>query len=134
MYVYSAGHVRGHVFLCMLAYYIEWHLRGALAPLLFTDEHKEEANRSRNTPVGKAEVSDRAKKKHRTKKTEAGLPVHSFKTLLEDLASLGMHQVSMSESTKHVLTTFTEATAIQKKAFELIDVDQKKSRSMKMTG
>ena len=126
MYVYSAGHVRGHVFLCMLAYYIEWHLRGALAPLLFTDEHKEEANRSRNTPVGKAEVSDRAKKKHRTKKTEAGLPVHSFKTLLEDLASLGMHQVSMSESTKHVLTTFTEATAIQKKAFELIDVDPKK--------
>ena len=67
-----------------------------------------------------------AKKKYSTKRTESGLTVHSFKTLFEDLLSLGMHQVSMPESTKHVLTTFTEVIPIQKKAFELIDVDPKK--------
>ena len=66
IYVYSADHVRAHVFLCMLAYYLEWHLRKRLAPKLFEDDDPEGATAQRTTPVQKAEVSDRAKRKAAT--------------------------------------------------------------------
>ncbi len=74
IYVYSADHVRAHVFLCMLAYYLEWHLRKRLAPLLFEDDDREGATAQRKTPVQKAEGSERAKRKAATKTTETGLP------------------------------------------------------------
>ncbi|MCY4561926.1 MAG: hypothetical protein OXC03_06445, partial [Flavobacteriaceae bacterium] len=56
-------HVRGHVFLCILGYYMEWHLKRELAPLLFIDEHKDKGKAKRTTPVGKAQISDSAIKK-----------------------------------------------------------------------
>ena len=81
IYVYNADHVRGHVFLCMLAYYVEWHMRRKLAPILFEDDDRERARRQRPTPVSKARPSDRARRKAATKKTADGLDVSSFASL-----------------------------------------------------
>ena len=75
MYVYSEEHVRGHVFLCMLAYYVEWHLRQKLAPLLFEDAEREAAQARRETPVEPAKVSEAAEAKAASKRTAEGLPV-----------------------------------------------------------
>lgn len=81
---YSAHRVRAHVFLCMLGYYVEWHTRERLKPVLFDDEYLEQASAARPSPVAKALRSDHAKTKH----AEDGLPLHSFRTLLQDLATL----------------------------------------------
>ena len=85
VHVYSEDHVRAHVFLCMLAYHVEWHMRRRLAPILFEDDDREGARARRSSPVEKAEVSESAKAKADTKRTPDGLPVHSFTTLLSDL-------------------------------------------------
>jgi transposase len=74
--------VRGHVLLCLLAYYVEWHLRGRLAPLLFDDDDKMAALTLRKSVVAPAQRSLRARRKARTKQTPDGLPVHSFRTLM----------------------------------------------------
>ncbi len=85
IYVYSADHVRADVFLCMLDYYLEWHLRKRPAPMLFEDHHPEGATARRKTPVQEAEVSERAKQTAATKITETGLPAHGLRTMLQDL-------------------------------------------------
>ena len=72
----------------MLAYYVEWHLRDKLAPLLFEDEDKEQAEALRTSVVAPAEVSPSARDKARCKRTAGGYPVHSFRTLLDDLSTL----------------------------------------------
>ena len=77
--------VRSHLFLCLLAYYVQWHLRRALAPLLFDDE--DHAHRARRDPVLKAEPSASAKRKKTKRETEDGLPLHSFKTLMAEMAT-----------------------------------------------
>ncbi|HEX8214074.1 MAG TPA: IS1634 family transposase, partial [Allosphingosinicella sp.] len=74
--------VRAHVFLCMLAYYVEWHLRRSLAPLLFQDHDRAAAAGERASAVAKAEISPAARRKKTRGETEDGLPVHSFRTLL----------------------------------------------------
>jgi transposase len=83
-----ADRVRAHAFLCMLAYYVEWHMRAAWAPILFDDDDKEGAEALRDSVVSPAERSDRAKEKAYTKRTEDDLPVHSFQTLLKDLGTI----------------------------------------------
>lgn len=85
---WNAARVRAHVFLCMLAYYVEWHMREKLKPMLFDDEYVELARTARPSPVAKARRSDQAKAKDATRLGEDGLPVHSFRTLLDDLATL----------------------------------------------
>ena len=72
--VYSEAHVRGNVFLCMLGYYMEWHLKRELAPLLFIYKHKDKGKAKRTTPVGKAQVSDSAIKKQNSRTTELNFP------------------------------------------------------------
>ena len=72
----------------MLAYYLEWHLRKRLAPMLFEDDDPEGATAQRKTPVQKAEVSERAKQKAATKTTDTGLPAHSLRTMHQDLGNL----------------------------------------------
>ena len=126
MYVYSEAHVKGHVFLCMLAYYLEWHLKKALAPVLFTDADKTTANKSRKTPIGKSEVSASAKAKHRTKKTPDELSVHSFQTLLEDMGTLAMNEVIPNENSKQKMCVLTKPTDSQKRVFELLKINPKK--------
>ncbi len=120
VYVYSENHVRGHVFLCVLAYYLEWHLRRGLAPVMFEDDDREGAGKKRSAPVEKAGVSDSAKRKSRTKKTEEGFCVHSFRTLMEDLGTLSLNEVTLPGSPEHRFPMITEPTPLQSRAFELL--------------
>jgi hypothetical protein len=82
----TEDHVRAHIFLCMLAYYVEWHMRQALAPILFHDEELERDRWTRD-PVAPAEPSPSAKRKKAERVTADGLPLHSFETLLLDLGT-----------------------------------------------
>src|SRR5208282_6303033 len=85
--------VRAHVFLCMLGYYLEWHMRQRLAPMLYDDTDKQAAEALRTSPVAKAQRSPAAVTKQTTGRTEDGLPVHSFQSLLADLATLSRNTV-----------------------------------------
>ena len=95
VYVYSADHVKAHVFMCMLALHVEWHMRRRLAPMLFEDDDRDGARARRSSPVEKAEVSESAKAKADTKLTPDGLPVHGFRTLLDDLGTLTLNDASL---------------------------------------
>lgn len=117
-----AGRVRAHVFLCMLAYYVEWHMRQKLAPLLFDDTDKEAAEAARESPVAKAQRSPEAIKKQTTGLTKDGLPVHSFRTLLADLATLASNTIVTAVAPNLPLTVLTRPTEVQRRAFELLGV------------
>lgn len=117
-----AGRVRAHVFLCMLAYYLEWHMRRALAPLLFDDTDKEAAEAARESPVAKAQRSPAAIRKQTTGLTQDGLPVHSFRTLLGDLATLASNTIVTAVAPALPLTVMTRPTAIQRRAFDLLGI------------
>ena len=114
--------VSAHVFLCMLAYYVEWHMRQKLAPMLFDDEDKEAALASRPSPVAKAPRSDRAKAKDAGKRTEDGQPVHSFHTLIADLGTLCLNEAIAATNPNYALTMTTRPTPLQQKALDLLGV------------
>jgi len=111
--------VRTHVFLCMLAYYVEWHMRRALAPILFDDDDPQAAEAARQSIVSPAERSPKAKSKDALKRTEDGMPVHSFQTLLKDLATLTRNEVRVGDQTLQMLAT---ATPVQQRALQLLQV------------
>lgn len=119
IYHHQADRVRAHVLLCMLAYYVEWHMRRTLAPLLFDDEDREGAQALRASIVAPAQRSPSAQNKAARKQTSDGLPAHSFRTLLADLATLTRNQVRLAEQTFPLLAT---PTAIQQRAFQLLQV------------
>jgi transposase len=108
--------VRAHVFLCMLAYYLTWHLRQAWTSLLFTDEHPP----AQRDPVAKASRSRSAHRKAQTKRTATGEVAHSYKSLLAELATLTRNTIRLpgTPATFHKLTT---ATPIQARALELAE-------------
>jgi hypothetical protein len=112
--------VRAHVFLCMLAYYLEWHMRQALAPMLFDDHDRAAGEALRSSPVAKAEPSPAAKRKARTKRTDNGQPVHSFRTLLADLATLTRNIVRCGKAPEMAL--LARPTEIQQRALDLLGV------------
>jgi len=112
--------VRAHVFLCMLAYHLEWHMRQALAPILFDDHDRAAAEALRISPVTKAKPSPAAKRKAKTKRTDDGLPVHSFRTLLADLATLTRNTVRWAKAPAMVL--LATPTQIHQRAFDLLGV------------
>ncbi len=120
---YAAPRVRAHVFLCMLAYYVEWHMRERLKPMLFDDEYLEQANASRASPVLKAVRSGHAKAKDAGKTAADGLPIHSLRTLLQDLATLAYNitHTALNPQAKIILTT--RPTALQHKAFTLLGLN-----------
>ena len=126
VYVYNADRVRAHLFLCMLAYYVEWHLRRRLAPLLFEDDDRQQARAKRTSPVQPAQISDRAKAKADTKTTAEGFPVHSLKTLLADLATLTLNQVTLPTNPEQGFPMIAQPTPLQRKAFELLEVEPAK--------
>ena len=130
VHVYSEDHVRAHVFLCMLAYYVEWHMRRRLAPILFEDDDREGARAQRSSPVEPAEVSESAKAKADTKFTPDGLPVHSFTTLLGDLATLTLNEVTLPDSPDHAFPLLAQPTELQARAFELLEIDPAKYVAM----
>jgi transposase len=117
-----ADRVRAHVFLCMLAYYLEWHMRRTLAPLLFDDTDKEAAEAARKSVVASAQRSPGAIRKQTTGVTPDGMPVHSFRTLLADLGTLARNTIVTAITPDHALTVFTRPTPVQRKAFELAEV------------
>jgi transposase len=112
--------VRAHVFLCMLAYYIEWHMRRALAPLLYDDEDKQRSEERRQSVVAPAVRSDGAKRKAATKRTEQNEPVHSFRTLLHDLSTLAKNWVNTKPSSGPSFPMYTSPTSFQQKVFKLL--------------
>jgi hypothetical protein len=117
---YSEQRVRAHVFLCMLAYYVEWHMRARLKPMLFDDEDLDEASAMRPSPVAKAVRSDHAKAKDASKLADDGLPVHSFRTLLKDLATLTYNIARTGANPLAQIVITSRPTPIQAKAFELL--------------
>jgi hypothetical protein len=120
---YTEQRVRAHVFLCMLAYYVEWHMRARLKPMLFDDEHLDEASASRASPVAKAVRSEQAKAKDASKRADDGLPLHSFRTLLKDLGTLAysITHTALNPEAKIILTT--RPTPLQDKAFKLLGLN-----------
>jgi hypothetical protein len=112
--------VRAHIFLCLLAYYVEWHMRKALAPVLFDDEEIG-ADRDRRDPVAQARPSESAQKKRRRRRTEDGLAIHSFETLLMDLGTRARNRCRMkSAALSPSFSTTTEHSPLQKRAFQLL--------------
>ena len=126
IYVYTADHVRAHVFLCMLAYYLEWHLRKRLAPMLFEDDDPEGAKAQRNSPIEQARVSERAQLKAITQMTETGHPAHSLRTMLRDLGNLTCNEVTLPGQPDHPFTIVAQPTPLQAEAFRRLRVEPTK--------
>ena len=116
-----ADRVRAHVLLCMLAYYVEWHMRQALKPLLFDDHDPAAAEQQRASVVQKAKRSPAARAKAARKRTADDLPVHSFRTLLADLGTLTANTMRVADGDA-TFTLLTEPTPVQKRSFELLGV------------
>jgi len=110
-----AGRVRAHVFLCMLAYHVIWHLRQALAPLLFEDHDRAGAATARSSPVAAARASPAAVAKAASRRTTEGQPVHSWRSLLQDLATLTRNTVRLGDAPP--ITMLTRPTPLQQHVF-----------------
>lgn len=118
-----AVRVRAHVFLCMLAYYVEWHMRSVLATLLFDDDEQVCPQVQGGSPVAPALRSPHALRKTRSKRTEDNFPVHSFGTLLADLATIVKNRVQPKLSKAEVtFDKITCPTRLQQKALDLLGV------------
>jgi len=124
VYHWLADRVRAHVFVCMLAYYLEWHMRQRLAPMLYVDTDKDAAEAQRSSVVAKAEHSPGAVIKQTTGRTEDGLPVHSFRTLLNDLATLTRNTLVTAIAPEQPFTLTARPTPIQQKARDLLGLSR----------
>lgn len=112
--------VRAHILICLLAYYVEWHMRRALAPLLFDDEQREQC-RARRDPVAAARASASARTKKQRRKTDEGFSVHSFETLMAELATRCRHWCGPRHNASAPdLIHLTQPTPLQRKALELL--------------
>ena len=120
---WTTPRVRAHVLLCMLAYHVEHHMRARLAPMLYDETDHEAAAALRASIVAKAERSEAARRKQTTGLTDDGLPVHSFQSLLADLATYARIQATTALNDKYVFTLHTRPTPIQQRAFELLAVN-----------
>jgi hypothetical protein len=117
--------VRAHVFLRMLSYYISWHMQARLTPLLFTDDDKQAAQAARPSPVAPAARSPRARAKAATKHTPGDLPVHSFSSLLTDLATICLNTIAPADPAVPGFRLVTTPTAPQRQAFEHLGVSHR---------
>jgi hypothetical protein len=115
---WTAARVRAHVFLCMLAYYLEWHMRRDLAPILFADHDRAAAETQRLSPVAPAQPSPAARRKAATKLAKTGEPATSFRSLLRHLACLTRNTVRLGRD--HTTTLFSAPTPLQQRAFDLL--------------
>ena len=122
MFHWTEPRARAHVLLCMLAYYLEWHMRQRLAPLLFDDTDPAAAAAQRASPVAKATPSPAARRKTDTRRTDPvngiRFPVHSFRTLLADLATLTRNVVCFAGRSLSVV--MATPTPLQQHALALI--------------
>lgn len=114
--------VRAHMLLCMLAYYAEWHMRRALAPLLFDDEHQVEANARRTSAVSKAPRSAQARKKDALRRNADGEPVQSFRALLKILAGIAKNRMQPKLAGAEAFDKVTVPSSVQQRALDLLGV------------
>ena len=112
--------VKAHVLLCFLAYYVEWHMRQALAPMLFAEDDPLAAQQGRASIVQSAKRSDSARHKAARRQTDAGDPVHSFRSLLSDLATITRNTVQPKQEGLPPFNKVTRPTTTQRQAFELL--------------
>jgi Transposase DDE domain len=119
-----ADRVRTHMFLRMLSYYISWHMKQALAPILFQDNDKPAAAAKRPDPVAPAQRSDKALAKAARKRTHDDYPAHSFTSLLADLATICAHQIQPTTDLPAFIK-ITTPTPLQRRAFELLDLSHR---------
>ena len=118
----SEAHVRAHIFLCMLAYYVQWHMRKALSSVLFQDDELAQARWTRDA-VAKAKPSQSARAKKRTKITPDGWPVHSFSSLLMDLATRCKNICRTGDGKNTIrFEQLTEPSPFQEHVFDLLDI------------
>jgi transposase len=122
--------VRAHVFICMLAYYVEWEMRHLVCPILFEDDDKEAAERARSSIVARAERSDSAKAKIEEKRTADDFPIHSFQTLLSDLSTLAKIYMCAKIEGSPTFVQYTTPTRLQERAFQLLGVEPTKITKM----
>jgi len=113
--------VRAHVFLCMLAYYVRWHMEKALAPMLLTDHDPQGAEAHRDSVVAPARRSEAGERKVRRQKTDQGDPARSFDTLMKDLMTLTKNETRL-QGTEATFDRYPLPTPLQQKAFELLGV------------
>ena len=114
--------VRAHIFLCVLAYYVEWEMRRLLAPMLFDDEDHESGEQRRRSVVATAQRSAKAERKASSKHTVDGIPVHSFRTMLQDLGTIACNQIQPRIPGSPTFPKITVPTATQRKALDLLGV------------
>lgn len=122
IYHYFADRVRAHVLLCMLAYYVAWHMRHALAPLLFDDDDKAAAEAQRASVVAPAQPSAKARREASRQRTDAGEPVHSFQPLLADLATIVKNRIEPKIAGAQPCDQMTRPTPLQQKVLDLLQV------------
>jgi len=116
----TEDHVRACVFICLLAYYVQWHMKRGWAPLLFEDEELA-ADRAVRDPVAPAEPSPSVQRKKSTHRTVKGFPVHSFRRLLEELATRSRHVcIPAGDSSGSTFTKLTDADPLHAEAFRLL--------------
>ena len=124
----SAERVRAHVFLCMLAYYVEWHMRRRLKPMLFDDEFIDAAPAEKPSAVATAQRSAHAKVKDATGRADDGTPLHSFRTLMQDLGTLAYNVTYTALNPKAKIILTTRPTPLQEKAFALLGANPARTR------
>jgi len=122
VYHWLAERVRAHVVLCMLAYYLEWHMRQKLASMLFDDTDNAAAETARRSIVAPAQRSEAAIRKQTTGVTPDGLPVHSFRMLLADLATLTRNTIVTAVAPELPITVLARPTPVQRQACGLLAV------------
>jgi hypothetical protein len=120
---WTAQRVRAHVFLCMLAYHVEWHLTSTLAPILFHDTDIEAARAARSSPVVKTKPSPEAKDKKAVKRNPQGHRVMSFADLISHLGTLTRNTLAVPLQGGHTITIHSTPTSLQKAAFDLLEID-----------
>ncbi len=125
---WTAPRVRAHVLLCMLAYHVEHHMRAKLAPMLYDETDHQAAAAMRVSIVAKAERSEAATRKQTTGRTDDVLPVHSFQTLLADLATYSRIQATTALNQKYVFILHTRPTPTQQRAFELLGINPNRTQ------
>jgi hypothetical protein len=122
VYHWLEDRVRAHLFLCMLAYHVEWHMRQRLAPILYADHDKAAAQAQRPSIVAPPEPSPAAKRKRARHETDQGTPLTSLRDLLRHLATMTLNSVTSPINPDYSFTVTATPTDLQRRAFELLGV------------
>ena len=128
LFHWLAPRVRAHVFLCLLAYHVEWHMRRKLAPMLYDDDDRTATEALRESIVRPAQRSPAALSKQTRGITADGLPVHSFRSLLADLSTLTRNTVETAIAGAGELTVYARPTPLQTRAFALLGISPERTQ------